>query len=144
MANIKTNSSYKKVASFIRSFKGDTISISSREIRSLNIDGVPFDSLFYRNCLRVATIKMSKNGKRVKLTKTDLGRHVRKFYNEKAQARLINDARVLSDEEFNKKYVTSKEEVFNGTNKILSTKISYETDMSLYDFFEDGIYWEEF
>lgn len=60
MANIKTNSSYKKVASFIRSFKGDTISISSREIRSLNIDGVPFDSLFYRNCLRVTTIKMSK------------------------------------------------------------------------------------
>lgn len=144
MVNIKTNSSYKKVVSFIRSFKGDLISISSREIRSLNIDGVPFDSLFYRNCLRVATIKMSKNGKSVKLTKKDLGRHVRKFYNEKAQARLINDARVLSDEEFNKKYVTSKEEVFNGTNKILSTKISYETDMSLYDFFEDGIYWEEF
>ncbi len=54
------------------------------------------------------------------------------------------DARVLSDEEFNKKHVASKEEVFNGTNKILSTKISYETDMSLCDFFEDGIYWEEF
>ena len=54
------------------------------------------------------------------------------------------DSMPLTIEEFNKKYVASKEEVFNGTNKILSTKISYETDMSLCDFFEDGIYLEEF
>lgn len=137
MADINTKKSYKKVASFIRTLDDDNISISTTSFRSKRIDGVPLDSLFYNNCLRMATMKLNQDKVR-KFSKRELCRHVRSFYDERAQARLINDARVLSDEEFNKKYVSSKEEIFDGTNKILSTSIAYETKDPVLD------EWEEF